>query len=769
MSHTDSHSDLADDFSAPQPAFAHASGNRHLAPSPGPSAISASYRDDPEAEAYAPSSPSPNNSTALLGGSTSAAAAAPTHDASAEKMNDNDNQNGNGTKKRNGKLIGVIALAALAIVILAVVLPVYFLVVKPHRHSSALSSSSSGSSSSSSGSSGSSSSGGANGGGNSGGEGDGGVVAAITGGDGSTVTTANGTTFVYRNAFGGYWIADPSNPFASGARPNSWTPALNETWTWGVDRVNGVNLGGWFVLEPFITPALFQAYPGAVDEWSLSTLMRADNTLQTTMEAHYDGFITEQDIAQIAGAGLNWIRVPIPFWAISTWSDVGADATGTVAEPFLEGVCWKYIVRLLGWARKYGLRVNLDLHTIPGSQNGYNHSGKIGQINFLNGPMGIANAQRAVDYIRVIMEFVAQEEWRDVVQMFGVVNEARMAIIGRPALNAFYLELHTLLRGITGFGAGNGPYIGVHDGFQGVASWAGFMPGSDRIILDTHPYFAFDGAPNNQPIATADDPDSVDAGGRWPAAACSTWGASLNTSREQFGVTVAGEWSNGYNDCGLYLNGVPGSNHYGDCSLWEDSSSWNASVKAGVQAFAEASMDALGDWFFWTWKIAPAANGIVSSPLWSYQLGLENGWMPTDPRTARGKCAAIGESGEQFAGTFSAWQTGGAGAGTVDPAWSSSYSVWPPVTISNVDADVRTVMPTYTATGNVATLTYITPTQTGAGATSTVTPTVSAGDGWFDKGDTALGVTAVAGCTYPAAWEALTLPAPTALCTGAPA
>ncbi|KAJ7752662.1 hypothetical protein B0H16DRAFT_1317462, partial [Mycena metata] len=91
------------------------------------------------------------------------------------------------------------------------------------------------------------------------------------------VTTANGTTFVYRNPFGGYWIADPSNPFASGARPNSWTPALNETWTWGVDRVNGVNLGGWF--------------PSAVDEWSLSTLMRADNTLQTTMEARYDGFV----------------------------------------------------------------------------------------------------------------------------------------------------------------------------------------------------------------------------------------------------------------------------------------------------------------------------------------------------------------------------------------------------------------------------------------------------------------------------------------------
>ena len=30
----------------------------------------------------------------------------------------------------------------------------------------------------------------------------------------------------------------------------------------------------------------------------------------------------------------------------------------------------RYVLRLLGWARKYGLRVELDLHTIPGSQNG---------------------------------------------------------------------------------------------------------------------------------------------------------------------------------------------------------------------------------------------------------------------------------------------------------------------------------------------------------------------------------------------------------------
>ncbi|KAJ7679760.1 hypothetical protein B0H17DRAFT_1206407 [Mycena rosella] len=49
------------------------------------------------------------------------------------------------------------------------------------------------------------------------------------------------------------------------------------------------------------------------------------------------------------------------------------------------------------------------------------------------------------------------------------------------------------------------------DGFQGVASWAGFLPGSDGMILDTHPYVVFDQRPNDTLIATSDDP--VSAGG----------------------------------------------------------------------------------------------------------------------------------------------------------------------------------------------------------------------------------------------------------------
>lgn len=80
---------------------------------------------------------------------------------------------------------------------------------------------------------------GGGGGGSGGGGGGSGKPGATTGGDGSIVTAEDGTTFTYVNKFGGFWVDDPKDPFNNNAQPNSWTPPLNTSWTWGVDRVYG--------------------------------------------------------------------------------------------------------------------------------------------------------------------------------------------------------------------------------------------------------------------------------------------------------------------------------------------------------------------------------------------------------------------------------------------------------------------------------------------------------------------------------------------------
>ncbi|KAG7441041.1 glycoside hydrolase [Guyanagaster necrorhizus] len=638
-------------------------------------------------------------------------------------------------------------------IVLAVVLPVYFTVVKPNENNA------NGSRGGSIAGKGSATPGAPNGDGTTSDQpsptGD-----AITGGDGSVVTQEDGTTFIYNNSFGGYWVADPNDPFSGAARSNSWTPPLNESWKFGQDHVYGVNLGGWLVLEPFITPALYEKYDGAIDEWTLSQAMAADtaNGGLNQLEEHYRTFITEKDFAEIASAGLNWVRLPIPYWAIDTWD----------REPFLAKTAWKqaflcsflYALKAFEWARKYGLRINLDLHTVPGSQNAYNHSGKKGQVNFLHGVMGYANAQRTLNYIRIITEFISQPQYRDVVLMFGIVNEPLLSSIGKTQLSSFYYEVYNMIRSITGLGAGHGPMISIHDGFAGAADWADFLPGSDRIALDVHSYLAFRGGPAAAPfvVGTGDD-----AGGMWPAKACE-WGSDMNASQTAFGVTMAGEFSNGWNDCGYLLNGVGGEATFGgNCHKWEDASTWDEQTKAAVANFALASMDALRDWFFWTWKIgaSPELGGVVGAPLWSYQLGLQGGWMPRDPRVALGKCEAVGVKPDPtpFGGTYEAWMTGGEGAGAGRVATSM---MWPPETIRGADVAV-TRLPAYTSAASVVALPPLPPPP----ETLTVTRSVDGGNGWYDAQDTGAGPMEVEGCVYPDAWGASGVGVPTVCGVGA--
>ncbi|KAF6754946.1 glycoside hydrolase family 5 protein [Ephemerocybe angulata] len=541
----------------------------------------------------------------------------------------------------------------------------------------------------------------------------------------------DGTTFTYTNTFGGEWLADPKKPLGSGGKAQSWTPRIGEEWKWGQDKINGVNLGSVSLFtEPFIVPALYEKYLQndlgihVTDEWTLSQAM--GSKLAEEMENHYKTFITEKDFADIAAAGLNWLRIPIGYWAIETMND----------EPFLQGVSWTYFLKALGWARKYGLRIYLDFHGLPGSQNGWNHSGKGGDINFMKGVMGVANAQRTLTYLRIFTEFISQPQYKDIVLMFGIVNEIRWET-GAEQIESFYGEAYETIRKSTGLGAGNGPYIAIHEGFQGTARWEGFLAGADRLILDQHPYLAFRG----------------DTAGATPAGSapdtCS-WGTSMNRSQRVFGVTIAGEFSTAINNCGLWLNGI-GNEDPASCDVWNDWASWDAATIAGLKEVSMASMDALQNYFYWTWKIGDSTVLKTSScPMWHYKLGMEKGWIPKDPREVSGTCSKLSGDFTPFDGQFPATATGGAGAGQLQ-----ATPVFPPATLN--DGLAADTLPTYTATGALKTL---------AVPTFTAAPDVDAGTGWNNANDNELAYVPVAGCTYPNAYDANNVAVPAA-CTGA--
>ncbi|ORX35685.1 exo-beta-1,3-glucanase [Kockovaella imperatae] len=576
-------------------------------------------------------------------------------------------------------------------------------------------------------------------------------AAPTSGGQGSLLTFEDGSTATYNNPYGGTWVWDPSDPFNNDAQVNSWTPALNQNWTWGQDKVMGVNLGGWLNTEPFIVPGLYQQYAQgaggqAVDEYTLSLNMGDD--LETAMTQHYDTFITEADIAEIASVGLNWIRLPIGHWAVETWP----------GEPFLERVSWTYVLKAIQWCRKYGIRINLDLHTVPGSQNGWNHSGKLGSVNWMFGTMGLANAQRSLDYMRTLAEFISQPEYAPVVQMFGFVNEPNSNVINKTVVASFYQEAYREIRSVTGIGAGNGPFLSIHDAFAGFTSWFGFLPGADRLALDQHPYLVF-GTQQTGPIPSI---------AQMP---CQYWAADTNTSAQQFGVSVAGEFSAAINDCGLYVNNVGVGTRYegtypgyngptgGSCDQWNNWQEWNETVKQDLQLFVQAEMDALQDYFFWTWKIGNSTTGNPQpNPFWHYKLGVEQGWINPDPRTAFGTCASFGTPINAFDGIYpEAYMTGGAGAGQIPATVSASYP-WPVPTFSDVNAAQMTNIPQYTMNASPITLPGPTFTNPSSGAT------ISPGSGWANSADTRPAFQAVQGCSYPPEYSATGVPIVPGMC-----
>lgn len=151
------------------------------------------------------------------------------------------------------------------------------------------------------------------------------------------------------------------------------------------------------------------------------------------------------------------------------------------------------------------------------------------------------------------------------------------------------------LRGITGVGAGNGPYLSIHDGFASMSSWADFLPGKDRVALDSHPYMCF-GPPDPSPLS------------QQVTRPCDSWANNFNTSWNAFGVTTAGEWSLAWNDCGYWVNGVGAGSRWagtlssyggasgGDpngCDDWNNWQAWTQDTKDDLKQMALASMDAL--------------------------------------------------------------------------------------------------------------------------------------------------------------------------------
>lgn len=423
------------------------------------------------------------------------------------------------------------------------------------------------------------------------------------------------------------------------AKANDKVPALNEAWGSYTSRpARGVNLGGWLSLEPFITPSLFDydLKMGIVDEYHLCKQL--GSSAASTLENHYASFVTEDTFKDIAAAGLDHVRIPYSYWAVEVYD----------SDPYVFRTSWRYLLRGIEWARKYGLRVNLDLHALPGSQNGWNHSGRLGPIGWLNGTDGQLNAKRSLDIHDRLSQFFAQDRYKNIITHYGLANEPRMTYLSVSDVISWTQTAYQLIRK-----NGLQALVIFGDGFMGLDNWRGAMPGHDDLVLDVHQYVIFN---ENQIDFTHQKKIQY---------ACDGWTQQTQRSMDRttgYGPTLFAEWSQADTDCARHLTNVGWGNRWegtyntgnastsvlkarcpaadkSSCSCAQandDVSRFSDAYKKFLQMFAEAQMHSFEKgfgWWYWTWKTESAA-------LWSYEAALRAGIMPTKAYSRDFNCDA---------------------------------------------------------------------------------------------------------------------------------
>ena len=113
--------------------------------------------------------------------------------------------------------------------------------------------------------------------------------------------------------------------------------ALNDTQTCIGDvharpfnnQIRGVNLGGWMVLEPWITPSMFYQFLGqgegttAFDTYTFCEVLGAEEA-NRQLRRHWDTWVTREIIQELADSGaVNSLRLPVGDYMYKSYGPYG--------------------------------------------------------------------------------------------------------------------------------------------------------------------------------------------------------------------------------------------------------------------------------------------------------------------------------------------------------------------------------------------------------------------------------------------------------------
>ncbi|GMF26632.1 unnamed protein product [Phytophthora fragariaefolia] len=354
----------------------------------------------------------------------------------------------------------------------------------------------------------------------------------------------------------------------------------------GFTKSRGVNLGGWLVAEHWLSSDA--AFWSGVDdrvansgEYTTITKAASPDDIRSKLRDHHATFITEDDIRQIAAAGLNTVRVPLGFWILgydnhdpSNQHEWQAYTRGTIV--FLD-----QLIRY--WAKTHNIAVLISLHAAKGSQNGADHSSPASPAHsfWSQYPENVANTIE-------VARFLADRYLHDAAFLgIGLLNEPSGST-DQTVLYQYYQDAYRAVRS-----TGSDCVLSVMPMLQKQSpdEMVGFMeaPAFTNVWVEWHPYFiwGYEHTPDDQLVDVAVKQQY--------RARVDKWSARVGHNR-----LFIGEWS----------VATASNMRRNNAELFYSF----AAEQLKVHAEAEAG------WTLWTWKTA--AHDVED---WSLQTLLEDG------------------------------------------------------------------------------------------------------------------------------------------------
>jgi len=332
------------------------------------------------------------------------------------------------------------------------------------------------------------------------------------------------------------------------------TKEQNEHW-----NIKGVNLGGLFVLEPWITPSLFYQFLNVRDSEKIGMDMFSfchalgPNEGKRQLNSHFEKWVNESHLIDLVNRKITHVRIPIGDWMFFPYGPYIGCTDDSV----------KYLDHILTLCEKHGLKVLLDLHGVKDSQNGLDNSGKtnelqyvvsptnnqrdgtltfihwsvisgnwIGDFNIMNKSYSSINHHN-IDFTKNTLYFII-DKYKDHNAIFGIeaLNEP-WVYTPIDVLKDFYYDVYSYLHY-------NAPHLKFvyHDSFRNDV-WDGFLTNCSNVALDWHIYQAWN-------IERYGDQFLLEA---------DSYEQYIDNFKQKGIQLVIGEYSLATDNCAMWLNG----------------------------------------------------------------------------------------------------------------------------------------------------------------------------------------------------------------------